>query len=142
MIALLLLLFQDPAYSDPPILEKERNHWAFRNLANVKPPAGDAKNPIDRFIAARLKRGGLSPAPRADRKTLLRRLRINLTGLPLTSKELDAFLSDRSDDAYPKVVRRLLDSPGYGERWAQHWLDLVRFAESEGFGNDLVRKES
>ena len=111
-------------------------------LAKGEPPEGKSPNPIDRFILERLKRAGLEPAPRADRETLLRRLTFNLTGLPPTPKETEAFLADRSRDSYRKVVRRNLDSPAYGERWAQHWLDLVGFAESDGFEHDYARKEA
>ena len=97
------------------------------------------RNPIDAFIAARLAAKGLRPAAEADRHTLLRRVTFDLTGLPPTPAEVDAFLSDRAPDAYEKVVDRLLASPRYGERWALYWLDLVRFAESDGFKADDPR---
>jgi hypothetical protein len=96
-------------------------------------------NPIDAFVLARLEAHQLSPGAPADRATLLRRLSLDLTGLPPTVAELDAFLGDDSPDAYGKVVDRLLSSPHYGERLAQHWLDLVRYAESDGFKADEYR---
>lgn len=93
-------------------------------------------NPIDAFILAELEKAGLRPSPRASRLALLRRVTFDLTGLPPTVQEQEAFLADQSDDAYEKVVDRLLASPRYGERWAQHWLDLVRYAETDGFNAD------
>jgi hypothetical protein len=96
-------------------------------------------NPLDAFVLARLEAERLSPSPRADKARLLRRVTFDLTGLPPTLAEQEAFLSDPSADAYRKVVERLLASPRYGERWAQHWLDLVRYAESDGFKADDLR---
>jgi hypothetical protein len=106
------------------------------------PAVGDKNwvvNPIDAFILARLEAEGLAPSPRADKLRLLRRVTFDLTGLPPTLSEQEAFLADSSADAYRKVVERLLASPRYGERWAQHWLDLVRYAESDGFKADDLR---
>ena len=99
-------------------------------------------NPIDAFVLARLESAGLTPSPRADKLRLLRRVTFDLTGLPPTLDEQDAFLRDDSPDAYEKVVDRLLASPHYGERWAQHWLDLVRYAETDGFKADDLRPEA
>jgi hypothetical protein len=99
-------------------------------------------NPIDAFILARLEAEELTPSPRADKLRLLRRVTFDLTGLPSTIAEQEAFLRDTSADAYRKVVDRLLDSPRYGERWAQHWLDLVRYAESDGFKADDLRPDA
>jgi hypothetical protein len=96
-------------------------------------------NPIDAFILARLEAERLAPSPRVDKLRLLRRVTFDLTGLPSTVSEQEAFLSDTSADAYRKVVERLLASPRYGERWAQHWLDLVRYAETDGFKADDLR---
>jgi hypothetical protein len=96
-------------------------------------------NPIDAFLLARLEAEGLAPSPPADKLRLLRRVSFDLTGLPPTIAEQEAFLADTSSDAYGKVVDRLLASPRYGERWAQHWLDLVRYAESDGFKADDLR---
>jgi hypothetical protein len=99
-------------------------------------------NPIDAFILAKLEAKGLTPSPRADKLRLLRRVSVDLTGLPPTVEEQDAFLTDESPDAYKKVVDRLLASPRYGERWVQHWLDLVRYAETDGFKADDYRPEA
>jgi hypothetical protein len=119
------------------------SHWSFRPpvraaLPRVKQETW-VKNPIDRFILARLEKEKLAPAPEADRATLIRRLALDLTGLPPTPAEVDAFLSDTSGTAYEKLVDRLLDSPHYGERWARHWLDLARYADSNGFNIDAPR---
>jgi mono/diheme cytochrome c family protein len=123
---------------------KERaKHWSLQPLHRVDPPsvrnAAWPLNPIDRFLLADLEKAGLKPAPDADRKTWLRRVTFDLTGLPPRPAEVDAFNADGSADAYEKVVDRLLSSPQYGERWARHWLDLVRYAETSGheFDYDL-----
>jgi hypothetical protein len=117
--------------------------WAYRTPQRppVPPVKGRAavRNPIDAFIASRLEAKGLSLAPEADRLTLIRRATFDLTGLPPTPEEVAAFLADNSADAYEKVVERLLASPRHGERWALYWLDLVRFAESDGFKADDPR---
>jgi hypothetical protein len=127
----------------------ERRHWAFqpRSQPNI-PRFTDAAarswvaNPIDAFILAKLRKEGLRPSSTASRATLIRRLSFDLTGLPPTPAEIDAFLSDRSPNAYEKLVDRLLASPRYGERWGQHWLDVVRFAESDGFEYDTHRRDA
>ncbi|HTE18165.1 MAG TPA: DUF1549 domain-containing protein, partial [Armatimonadota bacterium] len=117
--------------------------WAFRRL--TRPPTPHvrrkewARNPIDAFILAKLEAKGLSPAPPADRRTLIRRLYFDLIGLPPTPEAIDAFLKDRAPDAYGQLVERLLQSPRYGERWARHWLDVARFSESQGFERDKIR---
>ena len=124
----------------------ERRHWAFqpRKLPVVPAFSSPAdrrwvRNPVDAFILSKLEAGSLRPAPAADRATLIRRVSYDLTGLPPSPAEVEAFLNDRSPDAYEKLIDRLLASPGYGERWAQHWLDVVRFAESDGFEYDTHR---
>ena len=131
---------------EPAITAKDRDHWAFRPLTRPETArvANEAqvRNDIDRFILARLETADLTLAPEASRETLIRRLSFDLTGLPPTPKEIDAFLADKSPDAYERLVDRLLDSKAYGERWAQHWLDVARFAESDGFEHDKVRKEA
>jgi hypothetical protein len=99
-------------------------------------------NPLDAFILSRLEAKGLAPSARADKLRLLRRVTVDLTGLLPTVEEQEAFLADHSADAYRKVVDRLLDSPRFGERWAQHWLDLVRYAETDGFKADDFRPEA
>jgi Protein of unknown function (DUF1553)/Protein of unknown function (DUF1549) len=127
----------------------ERKHWAFVKRSQPEIPkftlAADrawVSNPIDGFILERLKKEGLRPSPPADRATLIRRLYFDLTGLPPTPKEVANFGADKSPDAYPKLVERLLNSPHYGERWGQHWLDVVRFAETDGFEYDTHRKDA
>src|SRR6266852_4313027 len=121
-----------------PFTAQQRKFWA---LQAVKRPAvpHTAANPIDAFIQAKMQSDGLKPNPSADRITLLRRVTFDLAGLPPTPAEVDAFVKDKSQNAYEKVVDRLLASPHYGERWARHWLDLARFAESEGFKSDETR---
>ncbi|MFN0165519.1 MAG: DUF1553 domain-containing protein [Bryobacteraceae bacterium] len=105
-------------------------------------PAGWRSSAIDRWVFAKLAEKGLRPAPAADRRTLIRRLSFDLTGLPPAPEEIDAFVADRSTGAYERLVDRLLNSPHYGERWARHWLDVVRFAESEGFERDWLREHA
>ena len=116
--------------------EAGRNHWAFQPVPHVVPPeepdAGWATNPIDRFIRSRLRQEGLEPSPVADRRTLIRRATFDLTGLPPTPEETAAFVNDPAADAFERVVERLLESPAYGERWGRHWLDLVRYATTNG----------
>ena len=97
------------------------------------------KNPIDQFVLARLSSEGLKPSPEADRATLLRRLSLDLVGLPPSPKEIDAFVADTAPDAYEKQVDRLLASPHYGEKWARHWLDAARYADSDGYEKDRSR---
>ena len=126
-----------------PITADERDHWAYRPLNVTEPPAVDdarwGSHPIDRFIYTEWQAKSLAPLPRAGRATLIRRLSFDLTGLPPTPAEVDAFVHDAAPDAYERLVDRLLASLAYGERFAQHWLDLARFAESDGFEHDLVR---
>jgi hypothetical protein len=116
--------------------EEARRFWAYQPLAAVKaPPVKNttwARSDIDRFVLARLEGKGLAPASDADRRTLIRRLSFDLVGLPPTPEEVAAFLDDRSDSALDKVVDRLLASPHFGERWGRHWLDLARYADSNG----------
>ncbi len=121
----------------------QRRYWAFQPVRQTPPPAvksaGWVVNPIDAFIEHALEEKGLRASPEADRITLLRRVSFDLTGLPPTPDEVAAFLADKSPNAYEKVVDRLLASPRYGERWGRHWLDLARYAESEGFKSDETR---
>lgn len=118
-------------------------HWAYQKPKRpALPPVTDkawVKNPIDAFVLARLEKEGLSPSREADRETLIRRASLDLTGLPPTLDEIDAFLKDRSPNAYEKVVDRLLASPHYGERMARPWLDLARYADSNGYEKDERR---
>jgi hypothetical protein len=117
--------------------------WAFKAARRVEaPPVADGnwcRTPIDRFILAKLQRDGLSPSPEADRRTLLRRVTFDLTGLPPSPEQVDTFIESRDPLAYEKAVDRLLASPRYGERWARHWLDTVHFAETHGYDKDKVR---
>ena len=117
--------------------------WAFRKPVRVDPlRVSDptwVKNPIDAFVLARLDKAGLKPSPPASKAALLRRVTYDLTGLPPTPKELDDFLADDRPDAYERVVDRLLASPHFGERQAQHWLDVARYAESNGYEADGER---
>jgi hypothetical protein len=121
--------------------EEGRRFWSFRPLAD--PPAPEVRDrswpesPIDRFILAKLEEKGLKPAPDADKRTLLRRVTFDLTGLPPTPEEMEAFLADDAPDAFARVVERLLASPHYGERWGRHWLDVVRYADTAGDNSDF-----
>ena len=152
---------------DPFLYTSERragyNWWSLQPLRVVEPPpvtgnktreSSDVlerpdrslnnsvtgpQNPIDSFIRQRLEKAGLSPAPEADRRTLIRRVTFDLIGLPPTPEEVDEFINDRDPRAYEHLVDRLLDSPHYGERWARHWLDVVRFGESQGFERNKLR---
>jgi tellurite resistance protein len=130
----------------PALLTANEPHWSFVAPARHEPPAfADAparswlRTPVDAFVLKRLRDKGLAPAADADRATLIRRLSFDLIGLPPTPAEIAAFVGDPRDDAYERLVERLLASPHYGERWAQHWLDVVRFAESDGFEYDRLR---
>src|SRR5262249_46340518 len=108
----------------------------------AEPPIRDrdwVRNPIDRFILARLEAEGLAPSSEADRATLLRRLSLDLVGLPPAVEEADVFLADPDPDASDKAVDRLLASPHYGERWGRHWLDAARYADSDGYEKDKSR---
>ncbi len=120
------------------------NHWSFQTPQRPAVPAVKdsawVRNPIDPFVLARLERESVKPSPEADRNTLLRRLSFDLTGLPPTPQESQAFLADVSPNAYEKVVDRLLASPHYGERWGRHWLDLARYADSDGYTIDAPRQ--
>ncbi|MBK7930169.1 MAG: DUF1549 domain-containing protein [Bryobacterales bacterium] len=127
----------------------ERRHWSFQPRSQPAIPAFTAprdkswvKNPIDAFILDRLKKEGLPHAPLASKQTLIRRVYYDLTGLPPTPAEVAAFVADPRPDAYEKLVDKLLASPRYGERWGQHWLDVVRFAESDGFEYDTHRPDA
>ncbi len=113
-------------------------HWSFKPPRKAPLPAGT--HPVDHFIQAKLKENGLAMSKPADRRTLLRRLRFDLTGLPPTPSEIAAFLADTRPDAYEREVDRLLSSPHYGERWGRHWLDQARYADSNGYSIDAPRE--
>ncbi|MEZ5398585.1 MAG: PSD1 and planctomycete cytochrome C domain-containing protein [Bryobacteraceae bacterium] len=127
-----------PAKAQSFDLAAARKYWAFQSVTKPTLPPGAAKNPIDRFLDAAIRAKGLSPAPSADRRSWLRRVTFDLTGLPPAIADIDAYLADNAEQAEARVVQRLLASPHYGERWARHWMDLVRFAETNGheFDND------
>ena len=120
-----------------------KQHWAYVKPVRPELPAvarpGWVRSPVDRFVLARLESEKLSPAAEAGKATLLRRATLDLTGLPPTPEDLDAFVADRSNDAYTRVVDRLLASPHYGERWARPWLDLARYADTNGHEKDNRR---
>ena len=137
---------RDPAAEEPPITAEDRQHWAFQPLQRpATPPIKDpaqARTPIDAFVLAKLEAAGTPLSAPADPATLIRRLSFDLTGLPPSVADVQAFVADSSDRAYEALVDRLLQSPRYGERQAQHWLDLARFAESDGFEHDIERKHA
>src|SRR5437867_2608477 len=122
-----------------------RGHWAFDPPRRpAAPPVADGnwvRNEVDRFVLARLEKEGLHPSPEASKPALLRRLSLDLVGLPPSPKELDMLLADTSPDAYEKQVERLLASPHFGEKWARHWLDVARYADSNGYEKDMPRSQ-
>ena len=128
------------------ITDKDRQWWSFQKPVRLAVPTPKAKpasaNPIDAFILARLEEKGLKPAPAASKRTLVRRLYFDLIGLPPRPEEVEAFLADASADAWPKLIDRLLDSERYGERWGRHWLDVARYADSDGYEYDMLRPYS
>jgi hypothetical protein len=122
------------------ITDEDRKFWAFQALTDPLLPqvkqVSWPRNDVDRFILARLERQGLTPVEPADKRTLIRRVTFDLTGLPPTPWEIDAFLADDAPTAFTKLVDRLLASPAYGERWGRHWLDVVRYADTAGDNSD------
>ena len=126
-----------------PLAARTSDHWAFRMYR--RPPLPKVKdrawhlNPIDAFVLAKLEEADVQPSLQADRNTLIRRVTLDLTGLPPTPAEVDQFLADKRPGAYERVVDRLLASPHYGEKWARHWLDLAHYADSDGYEKDLPR---
>ena len=137
---------QGAKWSDDPAsnADARKNHWSFQPVARPTVPQtsnlkSQIRNPIDNFVLARLKLSDLDPNIEADRRTLIRRVSFDLTGLPPLPEEVEQFVADADPQAYEKLVDRLLSSPRYGERWARHWLDVVRFAESDGFETNRPR---
>ncbi|MFN7922811.1 MAG: PSD1 and planctomycete cytochrome C domain-containing protein [Bryobacteraceae bacterium] len=117
-----------------------QKHWAFEKPVRTEPPQSKwGRNPIDAFVMARLEKEGLQPSREADRHTLIRRVSLDLTGLPPTPEQVEAFVKDRGADAYERLVKSLLASDHYGERWARVWLDLARYADSQGYEKDNKR---
>ncbi|MCH7685602.1 MAG: PSD1 domain-containing protein [Planctomycetes bacterium] len=131
---------------DVEFTEQEKSFWAFQPV--VSPPLPPVRNsdwpqsPVDHFVLAKLEASGLQPAPRADRRTLIRRTTIDLLGLPPTPAEVDTFLADDSPAAFARLIDRLLASPHYGERWGRHWLDVARYADSNGMDNNMAHTEA
>jgi len=130
----------DPRTGQPSTLNhlpSTKTHWAFQPIKDPPVPAVKNKrwvqNPIDAFVLAKLEAKGMSPSRQADKRALIRRASYDLTGLPPTPEEAADFLADKSSDAFARVVERLLDSPRYGERWARHWLDVARYADTKGY---------
>jgi hypothetical protein len=129
---------------DPPqggvVTEKSKNYWCYKPVTRPAVPAvkdrGWVHNPIDAFLLAKIEARGLAPAPPADRVALVRRAYYDLTGLPPAPEQVDAFVNDPSPDAWEKLIDKLLDSPEYGEKWGRHWLDVVRYAETNGYERD------
>jgi hypothetical protein len=123
---------------------ERRQWWSLQPVSRPAVPAVKnaqwSRHPVDRFILARIEAAGLSPAPRADRGTLIRRLSFVLTGLPPTPEDVDAFVADRDPGAYEKLVSRLLASAHFGERWARHWMDVVRYSDTYGYESDIPAK--
>lgn len=121
-------------------------HWAYQPLHRSIPPAVKRRdwpaNPIDQFILAELEKRGLAPSREADKYTLIRRLSLDLLGLPPTIEEVDAFVADQRPNAYEELVDRLLSSPHFGERWGRHWLDMARYADSDGYEKDNARPDA
>lgn len=129
------------------LTDADRQHWAFRPVRSVQPPIVQdphlpIENPIDQFVASKLEQNGLSFAPRAGKLIFIRRVTFDLIGLPATPDEIDEFLADDSPCCHERLIDRLLASPHYGERWGRHWLDLARYAETDGFEHDAVRPYS
>ena len=127
-----------------PIRPAEREYWAFKAAVRSAVPApktpGWGTHPIDAFLASAMEAKGAKPSPMADRRTLIRRVYLDMLGLPPSPEEVEAFVDDKSPEAWTKVVDAVLASPAYGERWARHWMDLVRYADSEGFEFDVDRQ--
>jgi hypothetical protein len=143
-----LIVAQQSRSEDRPASATERDgdrsdHWAFQPVRRppvpTVPETSWPRNPIDQFVLCRLSQEGLSPSPAADRVTWIRRLSLDLIGLPPTIAEVEAFVADKDPHAYEKLVERLLASSHYGERWGRHWLDAARYADSDGFEKDKSR---
>lgn len=133
-----------PEHSAQPGPAASAEHWSFQPITRPRPPGVSrpewARNPIDRFILARLEEAGLKPSAEASATTLVRRVHLDLTGLPPAPAVVRDFVEDTAPGAYERIVERLLDSPAYGERWGRHWLDLARYADSNGYNADAQRE--
>lgn len=126
--------------------DKRLDHWAWQPVSQAEVPEVEnskwAKNPIDQFILHKLEEKNLQPSPEADRRTLIRRLKFDLLGLPPTFEEVEAFVADPAPNAYETLVDRYLESPHFGERWARHWLDIAHYADTHGFERDMIRENA
>ncbi|MFQ3593208.1 MAG: DUF1549 domain-containing protein, partial [Gemmataceae bacterium] len=122
-----------PRPAPSAVAEARKSHWSYQPIGSPTPPAVSASHPVDAFLVAKLRDKKLTLAPEADRRTLLRRLSFDLIGLPPTPEEIAAFEADPRPDAYQRQVERLLASPHFGERWARHWLDVARYADTKGY---------
>jgi hypothetical protein len=133
-------------FDESPLVDSDRDHWSFQPIKRPELPAVAApawcRTAIDRFIVAKLENARLPPAPMATRRDWLRRVKLDLLGLPPTPDEIADFQADGHPDADARIIDRWLASPRFGERWAQHWLDLARFAETDGFEHDKVRENA
>ena len=129
----------EPSSGNATATRAGRDWWSLQPVVRTALPKPDV-NPIDAFILAKLETDGMCPAPSADKRTLARRVYFDLIGLPPTPQQLDAFLIDVSPQAYENLIDQLLASPQYGERWARHWLDVVRFAETDGYERDRLKE--
>lgn len=127
-------------------IPNDDKYWAFRPISKPQPPDANDRawvtNPIDAFVRAKLDLADLGPSPPAEKRTLIRRVYLDVLGLPPTPEEVDAFVADESADAYEQLIDRVLASPHYGERWARHWLDVIRFAETNGFETNTPRRNA
>src|SRR5207253_1421941 len=134
-----------PAASKPDA-GADKPLWSVQPIRKYAPPrlknSAWVRNPIDSFVLSTLERKGMTPAPPVGRRELLRRVTFDVAGLPPTPKEFASFLGDKRPDAYERVVDRLLASPRYGERWGRYWLDLVRYADSNGYERDAEKPYS
>ncbi|MBI2824477.1 MAG: PSD1 domain-containing protein [Planctomycetia bacterium] len=134
---------QGARWPDGDATDSAAKHWSFQPIRAAAPPpvarAAWVRNGIDAFVLARLEAEGIDPSPEADRPTLIRRLHLDLLGLPPSPADVEEFIRDNRPDAYEQLVERLLASPHYGERWARHWLDLARYADSDGYEKDSPR---
>ena len=132
--------------SSPAAEGPKSKHWAFVPPQRSKPPRVKdsrwARNPIDPFVLARLEKEGITPSAEADRETLIRRVSLDLIGLPPTPEQVAEFLADKQPNAYERLVDQLLSSPHYGEKWARPWLDLARYADSDGYVEDRIRQSA
>ena len=135
----------DPRNVEPqkPDLQDAADWWSLKPLGRPEiPSAAESKHPIDRFIREKLRANGLTPSAQANRRTLIRRLSIDLHGLHPSIEEVETFVNDPAPDAYERLVDRMLESPRYGERWARHWMDTIHYADTHGYEHDVLRKNA